>query len=173
MFLEEQSTNLVRGQGFRSNDKVLSRFVANENYQGALDYFGFKGTYDPSIGNPGEFHTEDSKIYLNKMAFSENYDYLQAVYTEEVFHSQDYLIYKSQVPEEVYNLHAYEEWRAQNYLYKHQGLYSKSGVNWIERIGQYGRDAGLYYSVIGSKYSYSVTFNPKWWHFTYKIPRRW
>jgi hypothetical protein len=180
MFLEEQSTNLVRGQGFRSNDKVLSRFVANENYQGALDYFGFEGTYDPNnslfqLEGAGDaiFHPASNKIYYNKNVFQHDYNYLYAAYREEKFHSIDYHTYKNKAPEEVYDLHAYEEWRAQMHLYKNQGLYPNSGNNWIERIGQYGRDAGLYYSVTGSKYSYPVVFNPKWWHFTYKIPRRW
>ena len=51
------------------------------------------------------------------------------------------------------------------------GLYSNSGVNWVQRIQKYGMDAGLYYLVIG--YGSSVTFSPEWWHFIYKIPRRW
>ena len=114
-FLEEQATNLARGQGFRSLDQVLSRFAANGNYQGTLDYFGLKGMYDPNIENPGEFDPSNGSISLNKVAFGTNYDYLRAVYAEELFHSQDHLHAKNNTPKDLFS-HQYEEWRAQMHL---------------------------------------------------------
>jgi hypothetical protein len=174
MFLEEQATNLVRGQGFRNNDQVLSRFVDKGNYQEALDYFGFKGKYDPSIEDPGQFNTGDGNIYFNDKAFNQNYDYLRAVYAEELFHSQDYLVYKSQAPDWMINepnlelrkelLNNFEEWRAQNYLYKKQGLYPNSTVDWIQRINYYSFKSEMFTDKL---------FESKWWHSIYKIPRRW
>jgi hypothetical protein len=172
-FMDSQEVgNMNKGQGFRSNDEVLSRFVANGNHQGALDYFGFEGKYDPKAGN-SHFDPNDGSIHINNNAFSKNYDYLRAIYTEELFHSKDYLISKSKAPDWMRNepnlelrerlLHNYEEWRAQNYLYKNQGIYFKSGVNWIERIDYYGFE-----SLISETF-----FQNKWWHFIYKLQRRW
>lgn len=44
MVFPEQTTNFVRGQGFRNNNQVLRRFVANNQHKKALEYFGFDGT---------------------------------------------------------------------------------------------------------------------------------
>ena len=165
MVYPEHTTNLVRGQGFRSNDAVLNRFVANGQQQRALDYFGFKGTYDPSVENPGQFDPSDGSIKYNDVAFSKNYDYLRAVYTEELFHSKDYQYALSHTPEDVLP-HQYEEWRAQNHLYKNQGLYSKSGHDWVQRINYWGIQAGVYDM-------YTPLYSSRWWHFMYKIPRKW
>jgi RHS repeat-associated protein len=164
MFLEEQATNWVKGQGFRSNDEVLSRFVNNGEQQKALKYFGFKGTYDPNAGN-SYFDPSDASIHINNNAFSKNYDYLRGIYEEELFHSKDYLYAKNNTPEGL-SSHEYEEWRAQNYLYKNQGLYSQSGINWAQRINNWGVQAEVYDM-------YTSLFTPKWWHFVYKIQRRW
>ena len=88
---------------------------------------------------------------------------------EEKFHSQDYLIYKNEAPSTIENLHDYEEWRAQMYLYKNQGLYPNSGNDWIHRINYYGSSAGVYSNPVVN----SNLFQPKWWYFIYKIPRKW
>jgi hypothetical protein len=72
MILEEQSTNLARGQGFRSNDQVLSRFVANGQQQKALDYFGFKGTYDPNA-ETSHFNSSNGSIHINNNALFINF----------------------------------------------------------------------------------------------------
>ena len=168
MVYPEHTTNLVRGQGFRSNDAVLSRFVDNGQQQRALDYFGFKGTYDPSVKNPGQFDPSDGSIKYNDVAFSKNYDYLRAVYQEELFHSKDYLTYKSKMPADISEEHAYEEYRAQVHLYKNQGLYSGSGVDWGQRINGWGSAAGVNPDMI-----FRYNFYRPWWHFVYKIPRKW
>jgi hypothetical protein len=171
MILPERTTNLIRRQRFRNNDQVLANFVANKQYQRALNYFGFKGKYDPTndlfkLEGAGDaiFHPKSNGIYYRNNAFQHGYDYLYAAYMEEQFHSTDYLIAASKAPSEVFDLHNYEEWRAQMYLYKNQGLYPNSGNNWVQRINYYGIQSGLY--------SPSV-FNSKWWHSIYKIPRRW
>jgi RHS repeat-associated protein len=164
MFLEEQATNLVRGQGFRNNDQVLSHFVENGQQQKALDYFGFEGKYDPKAGN-SHFDPNDGSIHINDNAFSKNYDYLRGIYGEELFHSKDYLYAQQNTPKDLVP-HEYEEWRAQNYLYKNQGLYSKSGIDWIWRINHWGVQAGVYDTD-------TSLFSSRWWHFIYKIPRRW
>ena len=168
MVCPERTTNLVRGQGFRSNNAVLSRFVANGQQQKALNYFGFKGTYDPSVEEPGQFDTRTEAISYGKKAFSKNYDYLKAVYREELFHSKDYLTYKSKMPTGISDEYAYEEFRAQVHMYKNQGLYSKSGFDWGERINVWGSAAGVNPDKI-----FRYSFDRPWWHFVYKIPRKW
>jgi hypothetical protein len=98
-------------------------------------------------------------------SFSKNYDYLRGIYEEELFHSKDYLYARKNTPKGLWP-YEYEEWRAHNYLYKSQGLYSKSGIDWIERISYWGIQAGVYDI-------YTPLFSSRWWHFIYKIPRRW
>jgi RHS repeat-associated protein len=167
MVYPEHTTNFVRGQGFRSNNQVLSRFVVNGQQQKALDYFGFKGDYDAGLGAGGQYDSQYDCISYGKSAF-DSYDHLLSVYKEETFHQKDFLIYKSKAPSNIEDLHAYEEWRAQMYLYKGQGLYSNSGVNWKQRINMYGNIAGVYNTLLNPD-----LFQSKWWHFIYKIPRRW
>jgi len=188
MIFPEQTTNLVRGKGFRSNNQVLSRFVAKGDYQGALEYFGFEGKYNPDnelfkLPNAGDaIWDSDSKgTYYRDNAFQHGYKYLYAAYMEEKFHSIDYYIYKDEAPDWMKNetnkdlretsLHYFEEWRAQKYLYKNQGLYGNKNLygnenGWIQRINGYGINAGIYDM-------YTPLFTSKWWHFIYTLPRRW
>ncbi|MCL1934462.1 MAG: hypothetical protein FWF53_11700 [Candidatus Azobacteroides sp.] len=147
--------------------------------QKELDYFGFEGTYDPDLLAPGQFDSSTQSIKYGKSAFGDNgnsYSRLRAIYEEEKFHSVDYLKYIKEAPDWMKNepnikyrnqmLHDFEEWRAQNYLYKNQWLYYNSGIDWIQRINGYGINASLY----GTE---SELFKADWWHFIYKIPRRW
>lgn len=167
MICPEQTTNLVRGQGFRSNSSVYNRMMQEYSCQDILDYFGFKGTYDPSAKEPGNFFKEDGSIKYNDVAFSRNYDYLHAIATEELFHSRDYLYGEKNAPDPV-TAHQYEEWRAQIHLYKNQGLYlnADNADNYVSRINFWGMQAGVYSA-------YIPCFSKRWWHFIYKIPREW
>jgi len=164
MFLDQQATNLVRGQGFRSNNQVLSRFVANGQQQRALDYFGFKGTYEPNAPYAGEYVEKQDYIRYNNEAFIRGYDYLLAVYMEESFHQSDISGLRNTYEGES-SFVPYEEWRAKNYLLKNSGLFSKSGVNWENSISSYGYQAGIY--------DFYNPYVKPWWRFIYKIPRRW
>ncbi len=55
MICPEETTNFVRGKGFVSNDDVITNYK-NEKYKysektwqdAVLDYFGFKGAYNPN-----------------------------------------------------------------------------------------------------------------------------
>jgi hypothetical protein len=158
MFLEEQTTNLVRGQGFRSNDQVLSRFVANGQQQKALDYFGFEGTYEPYSPYAGEYVEDKNYIRYNKEAFIRGYDYLKAVYMEENFHMQDIPKLRGTSYDNE-SFVPYEEWRAKNYLLKNNGLYSKSKIDWINAIRSYGYQAGIY--------DLYTPYVKPWWRFIY------
>lgn len=48
MIYPEHTTNFVRGEGWNSNDAVLANFVNAGDHQGALEYWGFEGKYDPN-----------------------------------------------------------------------------------------------------------------------------
>ncbi len=171
MIYPEHTTNLVRGQGFRSNNQVFNRMMQGDyTCQEILDYFGFKGTYDPTIEDPGQFNGKDGSIKYNEVAFSKNYDYLLAIYREEIFHESDYDIYKSKAPDDVLNLNKFEEWRAKIHMYKNQGLYLNSEEKWVDSIISDGTQAGVYYYSTGVKNNY---FQSQWWHIIYKIPRLW
>jgi len=182
----EEFGNMSRGKGFNSNQKVYEDIMFSAyghpeiNWrQEVIDYFGFEGTYDPDYLDTAGFNDGTKSITYGPSAFGgrgNSYSRLKAIYEEEKFHSVDYLKYKDAAPDWMKNesntdlkksqLHNYEEWRAQNYLYKNQGLYSNNGIDWIQRINGYGINAGLYDS------SESL-FKSKWWHFIYTIQRRW
>ena len=182
MVYPEHTTNWVRGKGFNSNDKVLENFIWGRYdkdwsddigtgganwYNAALKYFGFKGTYDPNIVGSAQFDTNDGSIKYRDDVFS-SYDRLRAAYKEELFHSKDYLTYKSKMPTGISDEHAYEEFRAQVHMYKNQGLYPKSGFKWGDRINIWGSAAGVNPDKI-----IRYNFDRPWWHFVYKIPRKW
>jgi hypothetical protein len=174
MFLEEQATNLVRGQGFRNNDQVLSRFVVNENQQGALDYFGFKGKYNPNAETPEYTDSNEysgsinaaGEISYGNLAFT-SYDNLKATYYKELYHYNKVkagIPFSTQDAPDDYKVYP-EEREGFIYQYKNKGLYpnttkhSMSSISFYQN-GIFGLDFSQYYL-------------PKWWHFIYKIPRRW
>lgn len=180
MIYPEHSTNFVRGQGFRSNDKVLARFLKAGNHQGALDYFGFKGTYGGE-GMSSTFYnrtTGESGITYRDDAFH-SYGDLMSVYKKESFHL-------SRVRKggweyaETDNAHGRrqpEERLGLIHQYKNNGFY-RNVSGFLSRIGDVegfidmynpsspGGTDGLY----GSHYYYTP-YQSKWWHFIYKVPR--
>jgi hypothetical protein len=140
--------------------------------QEILDYFRFEGTYDEHIDYPGQFDPRNGLIKYNEVAFSKNYDYLRAIYEEELFHSKDYNYAKENTPEGIL-YREYEEWRAQIHLYKNQGLYLKSGLDWAKRINYWGSQAGVYIPEVTVSGVNITTFVSKGWHMIYKISRQW
>jgi hypothetical protein len=176
-----QLKNAFKGQGFRSNSKVLANFVAAGNYQGALDYFGFGGTFDPSKtgGNPGATHTETGEIWYSDNAFGiydvqggfkASYDRLYSVVDHEYHHranvlSGKYVNVERPIP---FDLVGLEEHGAYMVNYRRQGLYPRHGMSLRNNIEAYGLQGGLY----GPSEAGFVTFQKKWWHFVYRIPRR-
>ena len=176
MVFPEHTTNFVRGQGFRSNNGVLRRFVAAGNQQGALDYFGFEGRYDPTKtskryqSEPGEYWgatDSEGNISYGKLAF-DNYATLKGTYMKEIYTRNNILNHKyHSLPEEYQGLgfDTYlEEIYGYVHAYKNQGLFSGhqlclSGINYYQ--GQL--------SLFGINYPiYPTTFE-----FIYKIPRLW
>ena len=84
----------------------------------------------------------------------------------------DYKYAKANTPEGIL-YKEYEEWRAQKHLYKNQGLYLKSGLDWQERINYWGSQAGIYIPEVTVSGVNVTSFTPKWWHEIYKISRLW
>ena len=180
MIYPEHTTNLVRGQGFRSNDAVLKRFVAANNHQGALDYFGFEGKYIPkkeSKTSPGSDYwgatnRETGDISFGNLAF-EDYATLYGTYIKESWSSQRI---KSglpihEVPEELKGLPCetyLEEIDGYIYAYKNQGLFSSlfSGNRFPFQGIEYYQTQLRWVDVPYMEY-------PKTFGWFYKIPRKW
>ncbi|NLE05703.1 MAG: hypothetical protein GX638_13020 [Crenarchaeota archaeon] len=177
----EQFGNMVNGQGFRSNDNVLKSFVSKGKYQEALDYFGIQGKYDPSNqifnnevgGGAAAVDPETGEIFWGDGAFNYGYDRLAFAADHELIHSQNVLSGKYKDVKIDFEVAGREEWSTYMKNYQRQGLYHNHGVNIISRINQYGSQAGIYGTYVTPTGSYSSNFNVQWWHFIYKIPRRW
>jgi hypothetical protein len=171
MIFPEHTTNLVRGQGLKSNEKVFQNFVANGQKQKALDYFGFKGTYAPDKTNgiPATTDPKTGEIFYSDYPFESNFDRLALVADHEMKHSRNVLSgkYKGvQVDGAVKNM---EEWNTYLYNYKNQGLYRKHDIPLVSRISSYGP----YDVVVTPTGSYPTYFVPKRWHWIYRVPRKW
>ena len=176
MVLPEEFHNLIKGGGFRSNDRVLKRFVAAGQQQKALEYFGFKGTYAPEHKYFEEIkgaatNPTTGEIFYSETVFTRNYDYLAFVADHEMMHSRRIL--SRELDRSNYDK---EEWIALTYNYRKQWMYpnydSNPGykVNLIERINTSGLLGGIY----DPSAVHAVTFfRPPWWQFIYQIPRIW
>ncbi|MDR1755723.1 MAG: RHS repeat-associated core domain-containing protein [Culturomica sp.] len=175
MIYPEHTTNLIRGQGFRSNNRVFRNFVENGQQQKALDYFGFKGTYDPSKtrGNPGLTDPQTGEIFYGDHSFEGNFDRLALTAYHEMRHQRNVLSGKYQGVKIDLEVAGMEEWETYLYSYRNQGLYRKHRINLSNRINWYGNQAGVYGSITTPTGGYTTSFSPQWWHFIYKIPRIW
>jgi len=107
----ENTVNLVKGKGFNSNDKVLENFRLGKYalkegstwQQDALNYFGFKGKYNPQGSGPknvegknmyiaytevktGEINIGDLAFPTSSNQFNGGFDRLKMHYYKELFH---------------------------------------------------------------------------------------
>lgn len=168
-----QLKNAIRGQGFRNNSRVLADFVAAGNHQAALDYFGFEGTYRPSLKSKnyesesywGATNPRTGDISYGDLAF-ESYPTLRGTYAKEMYSSQNIRSGRgiAQIPQEFQGF-GYdtflEEVNGYVSAYKQQGLFSGHrfpfrGVN--------------YYQTILDGFGVRYPSYPK--SFIYRIPRR-
>lgn len=183
MIFPEKTTNFFRGKGFNNNDQVLSQFVDAGDYQEALDYFGFEGTFDPDNeifkrGNgqaaAAAVDSRTGEIFYNEGSY---YSYAELAFTarHEQIHSQNVRSGKYEGVEIDYMVAGNEEWSTYLQNYKEYGLYPypKGRNELISRINQYGLQAGIYEYVKTPTSFYSTLFTPRWWHVIYRIPRRW
>ena len=171
----EQFTNLVKGQGFRSNSEVFDRMMSGDalrkgdqfTCQQILKYFGFKGTYNPNHEawekygvSPAMIHPKTGEILYHDYPFQGNYDRLALTAHHELIHQRDFRIGHKYNMMEVFQ----DEWSTYMTNYKNQGLYPNHGIDLVNRINYYGYGVGIY----GETF-----FTPAWWHFIYRIPRLW
>jgi hypothetical protein len=172
----EQTTNLVRGQGFRNNNRVLYDYVRHGNYQGALDYFGFEGTYGPNKPAGAEY-VEGSKYYgaTDPLTGAISYGYdsfssyhnLKAMWVKESFTHRRALSgrVESQEPIGGTKRYAPEERASARYAYKNMGRYLSSTFDFLNQAQAYEVQS---YNISASN---RTSFN---WvqKLIYKIPRR-
>lgn len=178
--LPEHTTNFVRGQGFRSNDAVLNRFVAANNHQGALDYWDIEGTYNPNrsgsksvetdgiYGKKGAYYgytDSNGGIFYGDLAFT-SFDNLYGTYYKESYSSKQI---KSGNGFETCNscekdqrLYP-EEAKGFRYAARNRGLYSNSKVDQLGQANSYWMQA------------YGELFITNQWVYKtiYRIPRLW
>ena len=152
MLFPEQTTNFVRGQGFRSNEQVFNRFTASQEYQNALDYFSFKGKYDPEHyyfydnDHPARTDEYTGNIYYNETAVDGGFDKLYATWDHEMSHRADALAGRINFDNgESYYQSAYEsEVRAYSKNIRNEGLYRQNGYsNWISNLNIFGMKAQM------------------------------
>ncbi|OQA63339.1 MAG: hypothetical protein BWY38_03187 [Ignavibacteria bacterium ADurb.Bin266] len=178
MVFPERTTNFARGQGFRNNNQVLQRFVANNQHQKALEYFGFDGTYRPKKGAGaeeyevtdyyGSTNPETGNISYGDLAF-DSYDILYNIYVKELYTQRSARNGTVAIDADfasdpnTMNLRYYpEEALGFRYAFKRNGLFYKSPLNNFKQANSY------WIRVYGTD-----LINKRWWHFIYTIPRRW
>jgi hypothetical protein len=180
----EQFVNFSRGKGFISNDKVLYNYThgfydkewinSDKWYQDALDYFGFDGIYDPTNQGPDYtfnssdymgFTDHEGGIHYGTSAFK-SYDDLKSVYYKELYHANKIRTGKSFSMQDVPGYKVFpEEREGFIHIYKNQGLFPNASGDIMSQISYYQN--GIF------DMDYSQYYKSKWWHFIYKIPRRW
>jgi len=169
MICPERVTNFVREQGFKTNNHVLQNFVANKQQQMALDYFGFEGTYDPNNElfkkygpYPAITDPKTGDIFYNDQPFEGNFDRFYLTAAHEMRHRRNVLSGKYKGVKITPEIAALEEISTYQYNYRNQGLYLNHGIDLIWRINSSGWPVMI-----------DMEFSKKWWHFIYRIPRKW
>ena len=182
----ENMSNELRGKGFKTNENVFKDFAAYKYpsngqvwQQNALDYFGFKGKYDPT--NPlfksstGAAVTDPKtgNIFYNVASFNRGYQILKYNADHEFIHQTHVLTGKAPrnvITKEMYD---YEEFLTYKETYSNGGLYNglhldgAKGNGILQRLNQH-----LWNLQTIPKY-YNLQFQPsKVLDFLYSIPRR-
>ncbi|MGC9353309.1 MAG: RHS repeat-associated core domain-containing protein [Mariniphaga sp.] len=178
----ENFSNTLKGEGFYTNENVFNNMIERGmDKQAMLDYFGFEGTYTGTTKGPsyvdgggegasfyGSTNPKTGSIKYGGLAF-DSYDKLKMTYNKEMYHS---LRVKNGIPLETQgtelgkHLKYYPEERLGFiHAYKNQGLYPSAGKGLMSNIS--------YYQMQSFNLNPSQYYSAKWWHFIYKIPRRW
>ncbi|MCK9451322.1 MAG: hypothetical protein M0Q90_06485, partial [Bacteroidales bacterium] len=175
-FTSENFSNLTKGEGFYTNKNVFNSMMEKGmDKQAILDYFGFEGSYKPNKSAGAEYvegkayygstKPSDGQISYGDLAFS-SYDNLRGTYQKELYTS---LKVRNGLGVDTFTLDGLEHMKyfpeeAKGFYnsFKNNGLYPNSTFNYL---GQ----ANAYWSQM---YGVSIV-ERKWYHFIYKIPRRW
>lgn len=175
----ENMSNLFKGEGFYTNENVFNNMMGRGmGKQEMLDYFGFEGTYNPTAKPPSYVEGKgyygytgvDGEINYGDFAFN-SYDNLKITNIKESYHSAKALSGQPFATQDVIpgmnkSMQIYPEERL-GFIsaYKNQGLALHSAYNLNSQIG--------YYQIQCFNLDQANWYLPKWWHFMYKIPRRW
>lgn len=181
--------NMFKGKGFKSNQSVFKDFSAGKYtaeggvwQQDAIDYFGFEGEYDPNIlgpdyveSNAGAYGATDliSKTIRYGDGAFDSFDNLKGTYYKEMYHRKRLLLGMSPEQQDVtgwpkeYKRTRYfpEERLGFIHQYQNGGLYPRTSIGSMDQISYYQMNI---FDMLESQY-----YDGKWWHFIYKIPRRW
>jgi hypothetical protein len=123
--------------------------------------------------HPGITDTRTGDIFYHDYPFEGNFDRLALIADHEMVHSRNVLSGKYNGVKIDFEIAGKEEWSTYLHNYRNQGLYRNHGTPLVSRMNHYGIQGGIYEIVISPTGSYSTQFNSQWWHFLYKIPRRW
>lgn len=185
----ENFRNWTKGKGFYNNEKVYQNFKSGKYaipdgstwQQEVLNHFGFEGSYDPNAPifqkhgpNPGATDPITGEVFYHDYPFEGNFDRLAFTADHELVHSRNVLSGKYEGVKIDFEIAGKEEWSTYLHNYRNQGLYRNHGAPLVTRINNYGLQGGIYEYVTTQKgTSYYTDFKKQWWHFLYKIPRRW
>lgn len=169
----ENLKNAFKGEGFKTNSNVFDAMIERgAGKQSIIDHFGMDATFDASMSADAKFWYKtdgsDYGINLGESAF-DSYDVLKSNYLKESFHMNRYLsgdieyVPNSFTPQMKLGL---EEYAGAKWNYRNQGLYSRSPTIYYDIIKNV---ESHYLSPFGTAFN---SYNKKWWHFIYKIPRR-
>ncbi|MDD2387624.1 MAG: hypothetical protein PHP52_12680 [Bacteroidales bacterium] len=180
-FTSENFKNLVKGEGFYTNNNVFDRMMQGTS-KGSytcdeiLDYFSFEGVYNPNLTEKnypasdywGATNLETGQILYGNLAF-EDYYTLKATNVKELYHSHKILSGFSfeKLPNDLQGLGMdiyLEEIYGYTHAFKQQGLFPNHNLPM--------KGVELYQSqldVLGVSYP---TY-PSRFQWLYKIPRRW
>lgn len=181
--------NMFKGKGFKSNQSVFKDFSAGKYtaeggvwQQDALDYWGFEGEYVENFNGPGyvmdgqgalgSTDINTAQIRYGDSSF-QSFDDLYATYDKEMFHRKRFLSGNrpekqdiTGLPSDYKNMRYFPEERLGFiHQYQNKGLYPRTSIGSMSQIS--------YYQMSIFSMSESQYYNRKWWHFIYKIPRRW
>lgn len=183
-FASENFNNFVRDKGFYSNDKVLENFEAGKyNTTGfsswqdaALDYFGFEGSYSYGKYENDAWFSSKTGIGYSDGAFS-SYDNLKQSYTKELFEKIAYLSKSRALPLNPTGIPTIDIWQQEFeghlHIYKNNGLYPDATPDPILPINQVIKEMRTLNLTWGGQIFNIPSFEREWWHFIFKIQRRW
>lgn len=182
----ENLSNAIRGKGFKTNENVFADFKAGKYtaeggcwQQEVIDYFFGKGwaTYTQKYGNDA-WYGSITGMHFSDGAFTSYDDLICSNYKEtmERMRYQTDTWERPANPTGVYSIDVYQaEYRGHVDLYKNQGLYPnittdlskpiRFCIDKMESINFYGEYGDEPVFIIPS-------FEEKWWHIIYRIPRR-
>lgn len=152
----DNTRNLFKGHGFRSNDEVLGRFIKNNDYTGALEYFKMEADLVESFPNKSDaaYNPKTQRIEIAKSAFKldnkASFDALNYTYQKELWHQKRFLAFRDfydvgdNINVRYHAPHAAEDAMGHAYMQKNAGAFPgvfrssplTARKGWEQYIGQ-------------------------------------